>query len=113
MTLPIFLYFVHSYFVLNKIRAAPYKDSPHLFYLHILLIFNSTYTYTVPVRFGKHVTYSLTFGSDTCRINLIFVDQDRFTASARAAAIRALTSTLPSGEAYPLITTFESAYFFI
>lgn len=36
-----------------------------------------------------------------------------FTASARAVAIFALISTLPSGEAYPLIMTFESGYFFM
>ena len=88
--------------------------SGFLFYLpsttpNILItsIFDSTYTYTVPIRFGKHVAYALTFGSDAGCTNLVFINKDSFTASARAAAILALTSTLPSGEAYPLITTLS------
>ena len=55
--------------------------SGFLFYLpsttpNILItsIFDSTYTYTVPIRFGKHVTYALTFGSDTGSVNLVFID---------------------------------------
>ena len=30
----------------------------------------------LPIRFGKHVTYALTFGSDTGSVNLVFIDQD-------------------------------------
>ena len=59
--------------------------SGFLFYLpsttpNILItsIFDSTYTYTVPIRFGKHVTYSLIFGSNTRRINLVFINKDCF-----------------------------------
>ena len=78
----------------NKKGCPRFPEQPLLFSFYTsVLIFNSTYTYAVPIRFGKHVTYALTFGS--------------------AAAILALTSTLPSGEAYPLIITFESGYFFM
>ena len=84
----------------NKKGCPRFPEQPLLFSFYTsVLIFNSTYTYAVPIRFGKHVTYALT---------LIVL-----TASARAAAILALTSTLPSGEAYPLIITFESGYFFM
>ena len=44
---------------------------------------------------------------------LYFLTKIFFTASARAFAILSFTSILPSGEAYPLITTLVSGCFFI
>ena len=58
-------------------KGCPFTEQPSPFYLHLLfLVFNRTYTYTVPIRFGKHVTYALTFGSDTRSIDLVFIDQN-------------------------------------
>ena len=69
----------------NKKGCPRFPEQPLLFSFYTsVLIFNSTYTYRIVLP-----------------------------ASARAAAILALTSTLPSGEAYPLIITFESGYFFM
>ena len=68
-------------FLLKKELFQCPQISGFLFYLpsttpNILItsIFDSTYTYTVPIRFGKHVTYALTFGSDTGSVNLVFID---------------------------------------
>ena len=61
----------------NKKGCPRFPEQPLLFSFYTsVLIFNSTYTYAVPIRFGKHVTYALTFGSDTGSVNLVFIDQD-------------------------------------
>ena len=52
----------------NKKGCPRFPEQPLLFSFYTsVLIFNSTYTYAVPIRFGKHVTYALTFGSDSFR----------------------------------------------
>ena len=61
----------------NKKGCPRFPEQPLLFSFYTsVLIFNSTYTYAVPIRFGKHVTYALTFGSDTRSIDLVFIDQN-------------------------------------
>ena len=56
----------------NKKGCPRFPEQPLLFSFYTsVLIFNSTYTYAVPIRFGKHVTYALTFGSDTRSIDFV------------------------------------------
>ena len=46
----------------------------------LFLVLNCADADTVPVRFIKHITYSLSFGCDSLRVNSIFFNQHHFNS---------------------------------
>ena len=91
-------------------KGYPFTEQPSPFYLHLLfLVFNRTYTYTVPIRFGKHVTYALTFGSDTRSIDFVFIDQDSlYGFRTRYDRLQSDSSAMASGSHAP--TDFDAPH---
>ena len=78
--------------------------------IYRLVLMYSTDTYTIPVRFFKHITNTLTFCCDPAFGNLISLDQ-HISDSFGTLPCDTCVHLCLSGEAYPLIDTVAALWF--